>query len=245
MSSSKKPLIIVAVFLALTGLILIVSLSSWSNRPTDYASVFDAKETSVIQPEPRKTVYEKNNHPEYPKTKIEILDHSGYLVAVYKDEHRLKLYKNGEIIKEYEVNIKRELPDRKVFEDDQTPEGIFKIDSMDVIEDNPWKRWIRIDTFKKAKKDYIESYPDGEKQIQSFEANYGALGNDQTLRQFNEINEDKKILRGIGIHGGGFSLYHEWTWGCIAMNNQDITELFDYLKTNPNGGLGTKVVIMD
>lgn len=30
--------------------------------------------------EPEKTIYEKNNHPEYPKTIIEIPEHQGYLI---------------------------------------------------------------------------------------------------------------------------------------------------------------------
>ena len=202
-------------------------------------------ETQKESPKKRLTVYEQNENPDYPKTKVKIPEHNGYLIAIYKDEHRLKLFEDNEIIKEYEINIRRELADRQTWEDSQTPEGVFTIDSMNVIDDNAWKRWIRLDTFEKAKKSYIENYPDGETRIQDYESNFGKLGSDKSLRQFNEINSDQKILRGIGLHGGGFSLYTEWTLGCAAMNNEDIIELFDILKKSENGGIGTVVVVGD
>jgi lipoprotein-anchoring transpeptidase ErfK/SrfK len=42
----------------------------------------------------------------------------------------------------------------------------------------------------------------------------------------------------IQIHGGGIE--DNWTWGCIAMRNQDIDELFDY----PEIGRGTVVWVV-
>ena len=191
-----------------------------------------------------KTIYERNNN-NFPKTKIDIPEHEGYLLAVYKDAHKLQIIKNNALKAEYDVNIKRENMDRKVWEDDQTPEGIFYIESMDKIFDPPWSRWMRLDTAEKAHEIYKEAYPDGETRIREFEEEYGPLDNDQALRQFNEINPDQKILRGIGIHGGGFSIYHEWTNGCIAMSDEDVIELFDILGNSQSGGIGTMVVIQD
>jgi len=42
--------------------------------------------------------------------------------VVYKDNHKLELLKNNILIKQYDVNIKREKQDRSIWEDNQTPE---------------------------------------------------------------------------------------------------------------------------
>ncbi len=193
----------------------------------------------------KKTVYEQNSNNNFPKTKIEIPKHKGYLIAVYKDEHLLKLYNNNEIIKEYEVNIKREKQDREVWSDNQTPEGIFKIETMDEVT-NGWARWMRLNTIEKTKQDYIDNYGDGgQGRIYIFENTHGPIDNDEQIKKFNQVNMDRRMLRGIGIHGGGFSLYNEWTEGCVAMDDYNVIELFDILKQSENGGIDTPVIIQD
>lgn len=193
----------------------------------------------------KKTVYEQNSDNDFPKTKIDIPKHEGYLVAIYKDEHRLKLYNNNEIVKEYEINVKREREDREVWSDNQTPEGIFKIETMDEVT-NGWSRWMRLDTSEKAKQDYIDNHGDGGRgRIYIFENTHGEINSDEQIRKFNKLNIDRMMLRGIGIHGGGFLLYDEWTEGCMAMDDEDVIELFDILKQSENGGIDTPVIIQD
>lgn len=234
----KKTIIGFAVVLALVaGLVLM-----WIGNVND--SRKKALEIYTDFPGP-KTIYDQNNNPHYKKTHIEIPKHEGYLIAVYKDQHKLKLYKNNEVIKEYDVNIKREFEDRKKWEDDQTPEGIFSIETMDVISNPPWERWMRVDTLKKAKELYVDEYEDGNERIVEFERKSGLIDGDSAIRKFNEQNSDQKMLRGIGIHGGGFSLYRDWTNGCVAMSDEDITELFGFLSESSSGGIGTLVVIQD
>lgn len=155
------------------------------------------------------------------------------------------LYEDNGVVKEYDVNIKRELEDRKIWEDDQTPEGIFTIETMDTISIPNWSRWMRLDTTEVAIRNYREAYPDGAYRIEEFEQKYGPLNTDEQFRLFNEKNSRQKILRGIGIHGGGFNLYKEWTQGCVAMDDEDVIELFDLLRESDNGGIGTRVVIQD
>lgn len=201
--------------------------------------------TTYLNSSTRETIYDRNNNPDFSKTHIEIPKEDGYLLAVYKDRHKLVLLKNNVIEKEYDVNIRRENIDRAVWEDSQTPEGIFTIETLDVVSDPPWERWMRLNTVEKAHQIYKENYEDGARRIANFETRYGPLDNDVALRKFNEINPDHQILRGIGIHGGGFSLYHDWTTGCIAMSDDNVTELFDILKNSPNKGVGTKVIIQD
>ncbi len=203
-----------------------VALTAWLNTPT------------------LSTIYEKNNN-NFSKTKIDIPKEKDYLIAVFKDSHKLQLLKNNQIIKEYNVNIKREKENRKIWEDDQTPEGIFTIESMDKVTNPPWSRWMRLNTVKKSHELYKQAYTDGEVRINKFEEEHGKLNTDKALRQFNKINKDQKILRGIGIHGGGFSIYHDWTNGCVGMSDKDVIELFDILKKSLNKGIGTKVIIQD
>lgn len=203
------------------------ALTAWLNTPTS------------------KTIYEKNNNPHYPKTTIELPQADGYLINVHKDQHKLQLLKNNEVIKEYDANVRREEVDRKIWEDSQTPEGIFTIETMDVVSDPPWERWMRLDTLDHSRQLYEEAYSDGAERIASFEGEYGKLDSDQQLREFNKVNSDQKILRGVGIHGGGFSIYRDWVEGCVALSDEDVAELFALLKASDNGGIGTKVVIQD
>lgn len=190
------------------------------------------------------TIYRQNNNNNYPKTKIEIPSQDGFLIAVYKDAHKLFLYQDNKIIKEYDVNIKRELVDRTIWEDNQTPEGIFKIETMDEVT-NGWSRWMRLDTHEKAKEIYKGNVFGGTERIRDYEKEYGEIKTDSDIRKFNSIYSSHKILRGIGIHGGGFSLYNEWTQGCIALNNEDVDELFEILKKGENKGMGVPVIIQD
>ena len=53
------------------------------------------------------------------------------------------------------------------------------------------------------------------------------------------------MLRGFGIHGGGYYPNHDWTLGCSALDDKDVIELYELLLDNPNGGIGTLVYIAD
>jgi len=203
------------------------ALTAWLNTPAEH------------------TIYEQNSDNNFPKTVISLPRESGYLIAVYKDAHKLRLYKDNELVKEYDVNVRRDQEDRKTWEDGQTPEGVFYIETMDKVSDPPWSRWMRLNTTEKALALYREAYADGQQRINKFEAAYGALDSDKRLRQFNERNPDQKLLRGVGIHGGGFSLYHEWVEGCVALADDGVIELFDLLEHSENNGIGTTVVIQD
>jgi hypothetical protein len=236
MRRKKKILLLIIITLVLLSIPILYSIA-WPQIKGIVFSIYLKIPTA-------NTIYERNNN-DFPKTIIELPKDEGYIIAVYKDAHELYLLKNNEIIKKFDVNLRNEEGDRKIWEDDQTPEGIFKIESMDIITNPSWKRWMRLDTTEKAHEIYKEAFIDGEKRIEEFEKLYGPLDNDENLRKFNDENYDQKILRGIGIHGGGFSIYHDWTKGCVAMSNKDIIELYDILQNSGNKGIGTKVIIQD
>lgn len=172
----------------------------------------------------------------------------GYFIHVSKKRHLLTLYENGEVLKKYKVNVRNEKADREIWEDDQTPEGLFTIETMNYTDQKSlqrWERWMHLDTRKKARALYIKNYKDGAERINNFEKKHGPLNTDQKVRQFNASNPDQKMLRGIGIHGGGYYAFYDWTQGCVALSNRDVKELFQFLKESKNGGIGTPVEIED
>ena len=57
--------------------------------------------TAYLNTPTSQTIYEKNNHPEYPKTKIELPTREGYLISVHKDQHKLFLYHNNKLIRSH------------------------------------------------------------------------------------------------------------------------------------------------
>lgn len=191
-----------------------------------------------------KAIMQEQNKLHRPETKIEIPEHKGYLIAVYKESHILKLFKDNKVIKQYPVNLRNELADRRIWRDDQTPEGSFRIEDMNIVT-NGWSRWMRLNTLEKAKKIYIQSYPDGEKVIKTFEAKHGTIKTDGHIRNFNKANPRQKMLRGIGIHGGGYIPGNDWTVGCVALSDKNVIELYTILSSSKNGGIGTPVLIQD
>ena len=188
--------------------------------------------------------WEKQDPARY-NTKIEIPDSPFYIIAVYKSAHVLRLFKEKKTVREYKTNIRNELPDRLLEDDNQTPEGVFKIWQTAVITDPPWTRWLAFDTTKKAKEIFKNEYSAGRDILVQYETEYGEIQNDADIRVFNNHNPQTPMLRGFGIHGGGYYPGHDWTWGCPALSNRDVIELYEFILTNPDKGIGTLVIIQD
>jgi hypothetical protein len=168
----------------------------------------------------------------------------GVCLVVNKSKHQLLVINKTEVVYEYKVNVRAEKEDREVWEDDQTPEGHFFIETMERMEGHSWRRWMRLNTMEKAREIYVQAYPEGRAQIEEFERTVGKIDSDQRIRQFNLRYPRQKMLRGVGIHGG-YREGKDWTQGCVALNNHDIDQLFAYLLSQPNGGNGTEVFIKD
>jgi hypothetical protein len=191
-----------------------------------------------------KPYWEKEDPAKY-NTKIEIPYSSFYIIAVYKNAHVVHLIKEKKTVREYKTNIRNELLDRLLEDDRQTPEGSFKIWQLAVITDPPWTRWLAFDTTKKAKEIFKNEYPDGREILSQYETRYGEIKNDADIRVFNKRNPQTPMLRGFGIHGGGYYPGHDWTFGCPALSNRDVIELYEFILKNPDGGIGTLVIIQD
>ncbi|HEY0077611.1 MAG TPA: L,D-transpeptidase [Pyrinomonadaceae bacterium] len=137
-------------------------------------------------------------------------------IIVSKSQRRLDLYEGERLVRTYKIGLGFNPTDDKTREGDgATPEGDFYI-------------------FTKNRRSAFHlslgvSYPNAE------DAERGLRDRLISRKQYLQILravESKRTppqytpLGGlIYIHGGGAS--RDWTWGCIALENEDMSELFD------------------
>lgn len=165
-----------------------------------------------------------------------------YHVLVMKSDHRLEVYHYGEKIAEYPIALSAHgLAPRTTWEDSLTPEGEFLIASMQ-YESVFGPRQMLLDTTEQSLTDYVRQYgQEGKERITAWEAKHGALDTIWEVYDFNEANLGHQIWNDILIHGGG--THSDWTLGCIALDDEDLIELFDTLYQSQGRGLGIVVEI--
>jgi murein L,D-transpeptidase YafK len=153
-----------------------------------------------------------SQHPERETLKLPLKDPR---IVIFKSKRQLELYSGGAVVRTYRVGLGLNPVDDKQKEGDRaTPEGEFYIFTK-----NPKSAY------------YLSlgiSYPnieDAERGLRE-----GLITRAQHDQIVNSIK--KKIappqytaLGGlIYIHGNGAA--SDWTWGCIALENEDIKELY-------------------
>lgn len=150
--------------------------------------------------------------PQEPTLKLPLKDPR---IVVSKRERQLKLYADDRLVRTYKIGLGlNPVPDKQRQGDRATPEGEFYV-------------------FTKNDKSafYLSlgiSYPNAE------DAERGLREHSISRRQYDAIVSAIKrkarplqntALGGdIYIHGNGAS--SDWTWGCVALENEDIRELF-------------------
>jgi hypothetical protein len=167
---------------------------------------------------------------------------SDYHLVVSKSEHRLRVYRQDELIRTFRIAIsKHGLEPRQVWVDELTPEGSYFIASMQ-YESRFGPRQMLLDTTKQSLEDYSIQYGEsGRQRITAWEGQHGPLDTIWEVYEFNQANYEFPVWNDILIHGGGSDA--DWTWGCIALDDQEVVELFDILKQSTAGGLGVRVEI--
>lgn len=165
-----------------------------------------------------------------------------YRVVILKSERQLRVYRGGEQLVEYPIALSRKgLAPREVWEDSLTPEGEFLIASMQ-YESVFGPRQMLLDTTQQSLSDYVVQYgEEGKERIAAWESEHGALDTIWETYDFNEFNPEHRMWNDILIHGGGTSW--DWTLGCIALDDDDVVELFDLLHRSEKRGLGVPVEI--
>jgi murein L,D-transpeptidase YafK len=139
------------------------------------------------------------------------LDAKAIRFHVDKSDRKFEVFVGKTLLKTYPCVLgEKPVGDKYMQGDRKTPEGTFTFRSKRVHQD--WHKFIWVD------------YP-----------------NDESWRRFKgrqaagEIPANKDIGGEIGIHGVPVGMDHwidageDWTWGCIALRNADVDEIYTYI----------------
>lgn len=137
-------------------------------------------------------------------------------IVVLKSKRRLELYSDGAVVRTYKVGLGlNPVPDKKRQGDRATPEGNFYL-------------------FTKNDKSafYLSlgiSYPNREDAERGLRDKLISQGQHdaivKAIRRKAAPLQHTALGGDIYIHGNGAS--SDWTWGCVALENEDMRELFD------------------
>ncbi|MDQ1591967.1 MAG: hypothetical protein QOG71_2594 [Pyrinomonadaceae bacterium] len=139
-------------------------------------------------------------------------------IVVSKSKRQLHLYANGEVVRTYRIALGANPVDDKVRQGDRaTPEGDFYV------------------CVKNARSNFYLSlglsYPNAEDAERGLRDKLITRAQrDAIIRALQNKRRppwDTALGGEIFIHGGGTE--GDWTWGCVALANADIKELFDPL----------------
>lgn len=147
-------------------------------------------------------------------------------IKIYKEKRRLELYDGTNLIGRFKTALGGNPVGHKLKEGDKkTPEGKYYICTR--TKQTKYTLFMGI------------SYPNTEDAKSAFEK---GIIDESTFNKIKKAQNNKTLpdwntpLGGaVGIHGGGNS--RDWTWGCIAVSDDDIRTLWEYTK------LGTPVEI--
>lgn len=137
-------------------------------------------------------------------------------IVIKKEKRRLELFDGEKLIKTYTVALGfAPTGDKEKQGDGKTPEGEFYI----FTKNNQSKFYLSLGV----------SYPNIEDAHRGLETK--TITKNQYAKIVKAVNAKKappqntKLGGDIYIHGGGTG--RDWTWGCVALDNKNIKELFD------------------
>ena len=133
------------------------------------------------------------------------------MILVRKDLRRLYLLNKNQIVKSYNIALGRQVIGPKVFEGDfKTPEGIYLIDKKNSFSN--YHKSLRI------------SYPNFQDIARAHKMGRSPGGN--VLIHGLSNNPIRKTELLAGKHP-----VINWTWGCIAVTDDEIDEIFSVIQT--------------
>lgn len=148
-------------------------------------------------------------------------------IIIHKSARVLELFDDDELVKSYEIALGfQPMGDKQTEGDGRTPEGEFFV----FAKNEKSKFYLSLGL----------SYPSAESAKRGLvEKLISRAEHDAIVKAASEMRmpPQKTRLGGeIYIHGGGTD--SDWTKGCIALNNEDIKELFDLV------AVGTSVLVV-
>ncbi|MCO4293709.1 L,D-transpeptidase family protein [Solitalea sp. MAHUQ-68] len=140
----------------------------------------------------------------YPESKLPLKTNIDKLVVI-KSERKLMAFSNNRLVKTYAISLGREPEGAKQYEGDmKTPEGLYFIND------------------KNANSGYYKnlgiSYPD-KKDLALAKKLGKPAGGDVKIHG---------LKNGLGFIDK-FQRWYNWTWGCIALTNKEIEELYSHV----------------
>ncbi|MDQ3907505.1 MAG: L,D-transpeptidase [Acidobacteriota bacterium] len=137
-------------------------------------------------------------------------------VVVSKGARRLELYSDGRVVRTYRIGLgKNPDGDKERAGDYRTPEGDFYV----CVKNAASKFYLSLGL----------SYPNREDAERGLRG--GLITRSERDRIVTAIDKglrppwDTALGGEIFIHGGGSA--SDWTWGCVALDDADVKELFD------------------
>lgn len=134
-------------------------------------------------------------------------------LLVYKSKREMHAFSKGKLVKTYYIALGRQPIGHKQFEGDmKTPEGIYTINDK-----NPNSDWHKNLGISYPNKDDVER-----------------------ARRLGKSPGGEIKIHGLGPHKGALGKLHrrrDWTFGCIAVTNEEIDELYRSVK------IGSKIEI--
>jgi murein L,D-transpeptidase YafK len=147
-------------------------------------------------------------------------------IVVHKSERKLELFSNQKLLRTYRVGLGfSPVADKKQEGDGATPEGEFYI----FVKNNKSAYYLSLGV----------SYPNAEDAERGLRD--GLINRSQhdtiieAIRKKVAPPQYTKLGGLIYIHGHGSA--NDWTWGCVALENEDIKELYEAV------AVGTPVII--
>jgi murein L,D-transpeptidase YafK len=147
-------------------------------------------------------------------------------ILVMKSERRMDLYSDGKVVRTYRVGLGlNPVPDKKRRGDHATPEGDFYV----FTRNNKSAFYLSLGISYPNVEDAARGLRDGLISRGEHDAIVKAINRKATPPQNTALGGD------IYIHGNGST--SDWTWGCVALENAEMKELFDAIP------VGTPVTI--
>jgi murein L,D-transpeptidase YafK len=137
-------------------------------------------------------------------------------LVVLKSKRRLELYSDGVLVRTYKVGLGlNPVPDKTRQGDRSTPEGDFYV----FTKNDKSAFYLSLGISYPNAEDAERGLRDGLISRAEHDAIVKAIRRKAMPPQNTALGGD------IYIHGNGAS--SDWTWGCVALENDDIRELFD------------------
>ena len=137
-------------------------------------------------------------------------------IVVHKSERRLELYSDHDLLRTYKIGLGFNPVVDKIKEGDgATPEGDFYI----FVKNNKSSYYLSLGLSYPNAEDAERGLRDGLITRAQHDAILEAIRKKTTPPQYTNLGGL------IYIHGNGAR--SDWTWGCVALENTDIKELFD------------------